>query len=319
MARSLRLSFENAFYHITARGIRKENIFYSDKDKFVFIDKMNETFEKYSFVCYAYCLMDNHYHLFIKTPFANISEGMHYLNTSYANWFAAKYKLVGSIFQGRYKSIIVDKDSYALVLSAYIHLNPIRAGMVENLNNYYFSSFLDYTGKRSPVVKRLDTSLILSKFADNKKQAYKQYMQYVMENADLKNPLEKSYKNIALGNEKFIEEIKEKIAKLSSSREISHIKDENSLSKEHIINAISTRFGIEENTIFKKVKGNIYRKLALYLFKRYTSLTLKEIGELFNMDYSAVSQTVKRFEKEMKKDRIALEMAEKIMKELERE
>ena len=319
MARSLRLSFENAFYHITARGIRKENIFYSDKDKFVFIDKMNETFEKYSFVCYAYCLMDNHYHLFIKTPFANISEGMHYLNTSYANWLAAKYKLVGSIFQGRYKSILVDKDSYALVLSAYIHLNPIRAGMVEHLNNYYFSSFLDYTGKRSPVVKRLDTSLILSKFADNKKQAYKQYMQYVMENADLKNPLKKSYKNIALGNEKFIEEIKEKIAKLNSSREISHIKDENSLSKEHIIDAISTRFGIEENTIFKKVRGNIYRKLALYLFKRYTSLTLKDIGELFNMDYSAVSQTVKRFEKEMKKDRIALEMAEKIMKELERE
>ena len=318
MARSLRLSFENAFYHITARGIRKENIFYSDKDKFVFIDKMNETFEKYSFVCYAYCLMDNHYHLFIKTPFANISEGMHYLNTSYANWFAAKYKLAGSIFQGRYKSILVDKDSYALILSAYIHLNPIRAGMVENLNNYYFSSFLDYVGKRSPIVKRLDISLILSKFADNKKQAHKQYMQYVMENADLKNPLEKSYKNIALGNEKFIEKIKEKIAEFSSNREISHIKDESLLSKERVIDAISTRFGVEENTIFKKVRGNIYRKLALYLFKKYTSLSLKKIGELFNMDYSAVSQTVKRFEKEMEKDKLVLEMVEKITKELEK-
>ena len=111
MARSLRLSFENAFYHITARGIRKENIFYSDKDKYIFLDKMNETFEKYSFVCHSYCLMDNHYHLFIKTPFANISQGMHYLNTSYANWFRAKYKLVGSVLQGRYKSILVDKDS----------------------------------------------------------------------------------------------------------------------------------------------------------------------------------------------------------------
>ncbi len=115
MTRSLRLSFENlpvrvrtqtgAFYHITARGMRKENIFYSDKDKNVFIEKMNETFDKYSFVCHSYCLMDNHYHLFIKTPFANISQGMHYLNTSYANWFRAKYKLVGSLLQGRYRSM----------------------------------------------------------------------------------------------------------------------------------------------------------------------------------------------------------------------
>jgi len=169
MARPLRISFENAFYHITARGIRRENIFYSDRDKHAFIDKMNETFEKYSFICYAYCLMDNHYHLFIKTPFANISEGMHYLNTSYANWFRAKYKLVGSVFQGRYKSIIVDGDSYAVVISAYIHLNPVRAGIVEYPGNYHFSSFLDYVGKRSPVVKRLDVSFILSKFANREK------------------------------------------------------------------------------------------------------------------------------------------------------
>ena len=319
MARPLRLSFENAFYHITARGIRKENIFYSEKDKYVFIDKMNETFEKYSFTCYAYCLMDNHYHLFIKTPFANISEGMHYLNTSYANWFRAKYKLVGSIFQGRYKSILVDGDSYALVLSAYIHLNPVRAGMADNPSNYHFSSFLDYIGKRSPVVKRLDVSFILNKFADDKKEARKQYMQYVMENANLKNPLEESYKNIALGSEKFIEKIKEKISKLSSNREISHIKDGNLLSKECVIDAVSTQLGIDESIIFKKSKGNIYRKLALYLLKKYTPLSLKEIGELFSMDYSAVSQAVKRFEKEMRKDKIIQEMVEKTTKELKRE
>ena len=201
MARALRLSFENAFYHITARGIRKENIFYSDKDKKVFLDKINETFNKYSFVLYAYCLMDNHYHLFIKTPFANISQGMHYLNTSYANWFKAKHKLTGSIFQGRYKSILVDEDSYALVLSAYIHLNPLRAGMVDNIEDYPFSSFLDYIGKRNPFIV-LDMSLILNKSSNNPEEAKKKYKQFVIENADLKNPIEKSYKNIALGSEK---------------------------------------------------------------------------------------------------------------------
>ena len=109
---------------------------------------MNETFDKYSFVCYAFCLMDNHYHLFIRTLLANISEGVHYLNTSYANHFKAKHKLVGPIFQGRYKSILVDEDSYALLLSAYIHLNPLRAGMVKKLEDYPFSSFSDYIDKK---------------------------------------------------------------------------------------------------------------------------------------------------------------------------
>jgi len=104
MARALRLAFEGARYHITSRGNRRENIFYSDSDKMVFIEKANETFNKYHFICYAYCLMDNHYHLFIKTPDANISEGMHNLNTSYTNWFKAEHNIVGSILQGRYKS-----------------------------------------------------------------------------------------------------------------------------------------------------------------------------------------------------------------------
>ena len=290
MARALRLSFENAFYHITARGIRKENIFYSDKDKKVFLDKMNETFEKYSFVCYAYCLMDNHYHLFIKTPFANISEGMHYLNTSYTNWFKARHKLTGSIFQGRYKSILVDADSYALVLSSYIHLNPLRARMVENIEDYSFSSFLDYVGKRSSLVKRLDMSLILGMLSNDMGESQKRYQQFIMENADLKNPFEKSYKNIALGSEKFIERIKDKIDSLSQKREVNRIKDVSLLSKERIIDIISKQFNVEKDAILKKRRGNIHRKLTLYLLKKHSVLSLKQIGELFDMDYVAVSQ-----------------------------
>ncbi|MBU4047985.1 transposase, partial [bacterium] len=126
MSRPLRISFDNAVYHITARGNRKEKIFYSDDDKRIFLQKMEQTSLKYSFICYAYCLMDNHYHLFIKTPLGNISQGMHYLNASYANYFTAKYKTNGPLFQGRYKSLLVDEDNYALTLSLYIHLNPLR-------------------------------------------------------------------------------------------------------------------------------------------------------------------------------------------------
>jgi len=136
MSRPLRISFDNAVYHITARGNRREKIFYSDNDKKVFLQKMDQTFIKYAICCYAYCLMDNHYHLFIKTSHANLSQGMHYLNVSYANYFAAKYKTTGPLFQGRYKSLLIDADNYALTLSCYIHLNPLRAGITKSIDEY---------------------------------------------------------------------------------------------------------------------------------------------------------------------------------------
>lgn len=219
MSRPLRLLFENAVYHITARGNRKENIFYSDRDRNVFLDKMNETFVKYSFICYAYCLMDNHYHLVIKTPLANISEGMHNLNTSYANWFKAKHSIVGVIFQGRYKSILIDEDNYALVVTVYVHINPIRAGMVRNLEEYKWSSYLDYIGKRKPIIDRLDTSFILSRFYSDLRIAQEKYRCYVLENIDMKSPFENLYKGTALGNEKFIENIERKIKLIGCKRE----------------------------------------------------------------------------------------------------
>ena len=156
------------------------------------------------------CLMDNHYHLFIQTPLANISEGMHHLNTSYANWFKTKYKLVGVVFQGRYKSIIVDADSYALVLSAYIHLNPLRAGMVKKLEDYPFSSFLAYTGKREPATKKLDMSLILDRFSDKLGEARRMYMEFITNNKQMESPVKNAFRGIALGNDSFIEKIQEK-------------------------------------------------------------------------------------------------------------
>ncbi len=261
--------------------------------------------------------MDNHYHLFIKTPLANISEGMHYLNTSYANRFRANHKLTGSIFQGRYKSILVDADSYALVLSAYIHLNPLRAGMVEHIDDYPFSSFLDYIGRKNPVVKKLDISLILDKFSNNQEEAKKRYNQFIIENAHLKNPLKESYKNIALGREKFVEKVKGKIKSLGENREIGQTRSVSFYDKEEIIKTVSDCFSVDKDIIFKRQRGNIYRQLTIYLIKRYTALPLNGIGELFDIDYTSVSAAAKRFEKKAKNDKKISGMLGKIRKKIE--
>jgi len=316
MARPLRLSFEDALYHITARGNRRDNIFNSERDKSVFLNRINETFAKYSFLCYAYCLMDNHYHLFIKTPLANLTDGMHYLNASYANWFRTKYKIIGPVFQGRYKSIIVDEDNYSLMLSAYIHLNPLRAGIVKQLDKYKWSSFLEYNGMRQPLIEKLDMHFILSQFGDNVSKASERYKSFVLENINMENPLKNTYKGVALGNETFIERIKEKIRSIGPKREIRATRLTESFKAIDIIQKIQEVFQLKREDVFNKQRGNIYRQLALYLIKKYSILSLKEIGDMFQMDYAAVSQAAKRFKDVLRTNKRYLSMKCAILERL---
>jgi putative transposase len=299
MARPLRLSFENAVYHITARGNRREHIFYNDEDRKIFLEKINETCLKYSFVCFAYCLMDNHYHLFLKTLLPNISEGMHYLNTSYANWFKARYKIVGVLFQGRYKSLVVDENSYGVHLSTYIHLNPYRAGIVEDLREYPWSSYLDYVdGEKSSV--RLDTSFILKQFDNDIEMARRKYEAYVIENRMMGNPLKESYKGIILGGKAFLQSIKERVEKIGNKREVPETKALTAYTSEEIIQKVIADFSITREEIFNKKRGNFFRQMTLSLLKQFTPMSLKEIGELFQMDYAAVSQACQRYEEKIK-------------------
>jgi putative transposase len=316
MSRPLRISYQNAFYHITSRGHRKEKIFYDDKDKRTFIRKLDETFQKYTITCYAYCLMDNYYHLFLKTTKPNISQALHYLNTSYANWFCIRYQLAGSVFQGRFKSILVDADNYALVLSVYIHLNPLCAGIVDNLEDYPYSSYLDYVNLRKSSIDNLNTSLVLNFFSPDYNSSIRQYREYILDNQNPEDPLKQTYRNIALGNDDFIQKIKAKIKNQKSSREIPVTNLTSSYNPKEIIQKVCAVNQIEKKRLMSKVRGNIYRSLSLYLIKKLTPLKLTEIGELFTMDYSAVSQAVKRFEQKCKKDKEAERIKDKVIEAL---
>jgi putative transposase len=276
---------------------------------------MNQTFQKYSFICYAYCLLDNHYHLFLKTPKANLSKGMHDLNASYANYFSAKYHLYGPLFQGRYQSILVDQDQYALVLSSYIHLNPYRAG-IEDWPTYSASSLPDYLGRRNPMIENLDTQFILKQFHPQLNHARRLYLQYLNDNLNLKYPKEEIRYSIALGDETFLKKIEQHISAYGKDREIQATHSVFRSSSEKIITLICNTFQINSEELLAKRRGNIYRILALYLIKNHTSLSLKEIGDIFSMDYTAVSQAARRFEVKISKDKSLKKKVEQILEKI---
>ena len=144
MARPYRLQGANCFYHITSRGDDRKKIFLSDFDFEKFLEYIIVAKEKYKFQLYAYCLMSNHYHLFIETLHPNLSKIMQYVNTAYTAYYNKKRKKSGHLFQGRYKSIMVEEDSYFLELTRYIHLNPVRARIVAFPQEYKWSSYKGY-------------------------------------------------------------------------------------------------------------------------------------------------------------------------------
>jgi len=141
MARPLRIEFDGALYHITSRGNDRRAIFKDDGDRELFLRTLALVTERFHWICHAYCLLNNHYHLVIETPDGNLSKGMRQLNGVYTQAFNKRHRRVGHIFQGRFKGILVQKDSHFLEVCRYVVLNPVRAKTVGQPHQWKWSSY----------------------------------------------------------------------------------------------------------------------------------------------------------------------------------
>jgi putative transposase len=317
MSRPLRIEYENAFYHVIARGVRCDSIFTCDGDKDKFLIKVGETVEKYQLLVHAYVLMDNHYHMLIETPKSNLAKAMHYLNASYSNWFRYKYQIVGSVFQGRYKAILVEKDEYLKVLSAYIHLNPVRARIVSEPSFYSYSSYRFYSEKIKPPVF-LRTGDLLDMF-NGKRYEYRKFVESYVKHGTEIDPDEIYGKNSLLGSESFMRQAFKKMKRvdeLLDDREQPDVREARLVNADDIIEIMVVDMRIVEEDLWKRRHGNIYRKLLIYGLRRHTANSLKEIGEIMEMDYSAVSALARRFERDVRSNLISRRLAERLAKEV---
>lgn len=141
MARPLRVEYPGAVYHITSRGNAQQSIFVDDGDRSALLEILAKAIDRFNWLCHAYCLMSNHFHLLVETVDPTLARGMRHLNGIYTQATNRRHARSGHLLQGRYKAILVEKDSHLLELARYVVLNPVRAKMVRAAKDWRWSSY----------------------------------------------------------------------------------------------------------------------------------------------------------------------------------
>jgi len=289
------------------RGAGAQNIFLHNKHREFFLSLLNDVTEIYSIEIHAYCLMNNHYHLLAKTPLANLSKAMRHLNSVYTRHFNKSEKRDGSLFRGRYKSIVVSGFKYLLDVSRYIHLNPVKANIIKKPEKYYWSSHKNYIIKNNKE-KWLHTEKILSYF--KKPNRHTKYKTFVNEGI-MQDDLDKLYQDIKLpvilGDEQSKIILDRMVKQSLYSNEIP---DVNKICNEYSLNDLCELtlryYSINDKKFwYKYSRKNVkYKRIFMYIARYACKYSLKEIAQFCgNITYSNVSLAIKLFKNNLRKNR----------------
>ncbi len=306
MARPARIEYEGAFYHAMNRGNRREAIFIDNEDRIRFYEIIGSIESRYKIIIYSFVLMSNHYHLIIETPLGNLSRSIQSLNGDYALYFGRRHGKPGHLFQGRFKAMLVEKETYLLELSRYIHLNPFRAGMVKAPEKYKWSSLYEVLkNSNGKLPFTLYTDWLLEPFGKRKGAAARKYLEFVREGIkDMKNPGLEATGGWILGSETWANKIIKKWIDFSS-KEITGIKPLRvRIPVNRYEQLVCKEFEISKQDLRKLTYNNIARMSMIYLAYNYCGLTLRVIGQRYGeISDSAVNKVVSRFRIRLSKDK----------------
>jgi REP element-mobilizing transposase RayT len=304
VARPLRVEYPGAHYHVINRGNAGGNIFETKKDREKFLDYLGKAVERFSLTIHTYCLMTNHYHLLVETPKANLSAAIQWLSVSYAVYYNRRHQRRGHLFEGRFKALLIEADEYLQGLSRYIHLNPVRAKLVEKPAAYKWSSYPAFIGR----TKRPDwlvTRRVQGYFGRKKREAVKNYKLFVegIDIDSLENPTSRAAGGFILGDADFVQWVKEKFLYIrEEEKEIPQLQVlKSEVSLERIIRAVCDEFGCEEDQIREKGrKRHRAREFAIYLSRDLAGISCRDLGVFFGgvsgaaitMKYNQVSREI---------------------------
>lgn len=283
MARPLRIEYAGAVYHVTSRGNARKKLFADNQDREIFIAALSSVVKRYNWLCHAYCLMDNHYHLMIETPDANLSIGMRQLNGVYTQKYNRRHKRPGHVFQGRFKAILVDKENYLLEICRYVVLNPVRARMVETPEQWTWSSYRATAGFVTKA-DYLATDWVIGMFSEKRNTAQKRYRRFIAEGIKQSSPWKELQGQMLLGDEGFIEKFKHLLSDKEKVKEIPRL--QRYVGRPSLIN------------LFKGIETKALRDKGIHDAHVKYGYTLKEIADHLKIHYTTVSKLVSKREKE---------------------
>ena len=289
MARPLRIEYEGAVYHVTSRGNAGQAIFADDEDRSEFLEILGDAVERFAWACHAYCLMSNHYHLLLETPHANLSSGMRHLNSVYTQRFNRRHRRAGHVLQGRFKSILVEKESHLLELARYVVLNPVRAKMVKSVRHWPWSSYRATAGQEDPL-PLLTTEWILSQFSRDSKEARTQYRKFVRQGrgAEVWGELRGG---VLMGSGRFVDEMNPLLLEAKQEREIPR--------RERLVSRPSL------DQLFAGVESNEARDAKIFEATRIHEYTLAQLQDHLGLHYSTISRIASRVaDNQTSKDKI---------------
>lgn len=318
MARKPRIEFPGALYHVFSRGNNKQQVFKCDKDYAAFLERVKNYAERYLFKVYVFVLMPNHFHLVMETSVVPLSKIMQGILQSYTFHFHKNYGSVGHLFQGRYKAILCDKETYLMELVRYIPLNPVRAEIVTLPEEYKWSSYHSYFRDTSQGF--VDSEFVLNLFDEDRIAAKRLLRMFIREGLSMghKEELYEVIDQRILGSEDFVEEVRlnieTKTEKKYSEEIAQSLKRKQDLAK--ILNIVSNVTEIQKAAILgenREPRASMARGIFSYVAVKYAGYNNKNISNMISKDPSSVTCMVRRIETQSKESSDLRNLLEKVI------
>jgi len=308
------MDYPDTFYHVLSRGNERKEIFRDEKDHLRFLDTLGKMVERFKLDVHAYVLMKNHFHLLVHTKEANLSRAIQWLGVTYSVWFNRQHQRSGHLFQGRFKSFLIENDRYFTAMCLYIHGNPLRAGIVKRLSDYWWSSYQTYADKKHEV-SWLTTELVLGMYGGSRRKFLRAQELFFEERPNL---LEDLRHGLYLGGEAFSEECIKRFKgeghhEKPQARSLLRTRDIGTL-------AIKILKGLGEKDPEPVLKVRKYRcqnrDIAIYVLYQLGVYLNREIGKVFGVGYTAVPGAVKRGQEYLRSDRQLERVINKIIADI---
>lgn len=278
MARPLRIEYEGAVYHVTSRGNAGQDIFLDNEDRGLFVEILEQAVDRFNWQCHAYCLMPNHYHLLVETGAPTLSRGMRHLNGVYTQSFNRRHARTGHLFQGRFKAILVQKETHLLEVARYVVLNPVRAKLARSPRDWEWSSYRATAGQtRCP--RFLTVDWILSQFGTDPTRAARAYSTFVKQGRGV-SIWDGLRSGAFLGTEEFSQKLRPHLRGRAGVTEIPRRQ------------RLAGRPSLAE--LFSKVQDKTTRDERIYQAVHVHGYTLREVADFLGLYYSTISVITKR-------------------------